>query len=209
MQRGFTFSPPSIVGSVFETVAGLAAAAIFAGVCATGLQGHSPFPWPDVTLGAIDPSIRVLLVGVGFFCGVIGMLAAATGAARTWFRVAHRWRLVSECESVGPFRLVEEDSGLWGLQLELGPAASARSNALFFRLDEGTVGALSRVFDPDETLYARWIDLPLSNEGPILLELRPQFELIETSPEAAPVTAAGSARVTANESSKRLSRRAA
>jgi len=201
VQRGFVFSPPSIVGSLFETAAGLVAATIFAGVCATGLQGHSPFPWPDVTLGAIDPMIRVLLVGVGFFCGVVGILTAATGAVRTWFRLAHRWRLVSECESVGPFRLVEEDSGLWGLQLELGPEALARSNALFFRLDEGTVGTLSRVFDPDEILYARWIDLPLSSEGPILLELRPQFQLIESAPETAPLTA--------RESSKQLSRRAA
>ena len=186
--RRYEVKPPPWVAPAIGAGLSLFLAIGFCVLAASALTNRTPIWDPLVSLPIWKaPAVRTLLALIALGNGLIAVHLAAALGSRAVSRLAHRLGWIRVYESEGPCRLINEESGLWGLELELvegdDPGATSSPTTtrlgsdpttcnLFFRLDEAAAGAVSRLFDPDEDLRLRWLDLPLSAGGPTLLEIR-------------------------------------
>ncbi len=171
---------------VFIATLGVVLAGAFGVMALYALTASFPAWLKAVPFLPLDtPGFRTLMVIVGGFNCVMGILVMAGYLARAWSIVGHRIGLRTMMVSQGPCRLIQDEPHLWGLQLSVtdgddpGPAWPLTSSSLpessaeiLFRLDEAAAGTVSRLFNPGDVLTLHWLDLPLAAGGPTLLEVR-------------------------------------
>jgi hypothetical protein len=182
--RVYALEPPGLGPPLIGFLVGLMLAILFGGAAALTQAGGLPrhamsLPWKG------HDEVRWFVFVVGGVNCFLSVLVASGYGIRLLAILSHRMGWHPIMESEGPCRLVQDEPGLWGLQMELSsgadpgvawPLTPARlppvSCHLFFRLDEGAAGAVSHLTSPDESLVVRWLDLPIAFGGPTLLEVR-------------------------------------
>jgi hypothetical protein len=195
--RVYALEPPRFGPHLTGLLAGLALTFFFGAAAVLALTGELPRMMSRLP-GAGRGTTDWLVFALGTMGCLASIFATSTFGIRLFAVVSHRtsWRQIMENE--GPCRLVQDASGLWGLQMELcvGTDPGARwplttdrlpptDCHLFFRLDEAAAGAVSHLTSPDEPLVVRWLNLPRAEGGPTLLEVR--SPLREKGADAAPV----------------------
>jgi len=180
--RAYALQPPRVLPPFLAFLAALGLAIAFGAVATAGLTERYPAWMVEAGLDG-HPLLRAILIGAGTVNGLAAVLVASAFGLKTCTLAGHRlgWHPIRESE--GPCRLVQDAPGLWGLLMELSsgedPGAEwpltletePRPCHLIFRLDEAAAGAVSRLYNPDEVLRVRWMDLPLAAGGPALLEI--------------------------------------
>lgn len=135
--------------------------------------------------------------GALFFLGGLFAVVAAANRFRHATSIIGYWTGTGPLrESTGTCRVQQRPDGIWGIRLSFvdsldseaefleilssgdldsgpdTPTPALTDPALFFRHDEAEVAELTRIFDPEQAVSVRWMDLPAAVGGPFLLHMQ-------------------------------------
>ncbi len=181
-----TLQPPGMLLPLVIATTGLVLAVAFGAMGYFAITASFPGWLETVPFLPLDtPSFRTLMVIIGGFNCVMGIMVMSAYLARAWSVMGHRAGLRPVMISQGPCRLIQDEPHQWGLHLSVtdgddpghswpltASSLPETSAEIFFRLDEATAGTVSRLFNPGDVLTLQWLDLPMSAGGPTLLEVR-------------------------------------